>query len=195
MCDVTLLTQQNALQTEADEVVNELKLHHILSTVGQPIRVGSSALGLMVWRDIDITVVCSKLNIADVVSLGSMLMMRSGVEELRFRNDSGSLKSDDDYPDGLYFGLKYKSNTGNWWKIDIWFVDEPEKQPDLAHIRTMPKRLNPELRDSILKIKSVWAHRVEYGKKVKSYDIYTAVLNDDVRTPDQFNEWLNKKWE
>lgn len=193
MSNGTLLKQQDELQIEANEVVKELQLDTILATVGNPVRVGSSALGLMVWRDIDITVVCPSLNIEAIAKLASQVIVHSGVRELRFLNDSRSLKNDSHYPDGLYFGLKYKSHKGADWKFDIWFVDEPEQQPDLQHIKTMPNQLTSELRESILNIKSVWATRDEYGKTVKSYDIYMAVLDDDIRTPHQFSEWLREK--
>jgi hypothetical protein len=28
--------------------------------------------------------------------------------------------------------------------VDIWFVDDPDRQPDLAHARDLPKRLTAE---------------------------------------------------
>ncbi|MFD1674364.1 hypothetical protein [Alicyclobacillus fodiniaquatilis] len=193
MTDDELLRQQHSLQIEAKEVADELQLDELLTTVGEPTRVGSSALGLMVWRDLDITVVCSSLNKENIAHIAREMMVRRGVRELRFLNDSGSLKMDSDYPDGLYLGIKYRSLNGADWKLDIWFVDEPEKQPDLQHIKTMPARITPELRKSILNIKRVWSTRVEYGKQVTSYDIYTAVLDDDIRTLSQFDEWLRNK--
>ncbi|MDO3678886.1 hypothetical protein [Paenibacillus ehimensis] len=193
MADNELLTRQQELQIEAAAVAEELKIDELLSSAGHPVRVGSAALGLMVWRDLDITVVCSKLNIDEVTRIASALMVRQGIRELRFLNDSGVWNTDPGYPDGLYLGLKYRARSGMDWKLDIWFVDEPDKQPDLMHIRTMPGRLTPELRESILTIKDCWATCAEYGKEVKSYDIYTAVLDDNVRTPFQFQEWLNNK--
>ncbi|MBP1989382.1 hypothetical protein [Paenibacillus eucommiae] len=188
-----LLARQDDLQIEARAVGEELKIDDLLSSAGDPVRVGSAALGLMVWRDLDITVVCSKLDIDVVVQIASELMVRKGVRELKFLNDSGVWNTDSSYPDGLYLGLKYRALSGMDWKLDIWFVDEPEKQPDLMHVRTMPDRLTPELRESILRIKDIWATRAEYGKEVKSYDIYMAVLDDNVRTPVQFQEWLDNK--
>jgi hypothetical protein len=193
MTDDELLRQQHDLQIEAKEVADELQLDELLTTVGEPIRVGSSALGLMVWRDLDMTVICSSLNKEDIAQIAREMMVRRGVRELRFLNDSGSLKMDSNYPDGLYLGIKYRSLNGADWKLDIWFVDEPEKQPDLQHIKTMPARITLELRKSILNIKHVWSARVEYGKQVTSYDIYTAVLDDDIRTLSQFDEWLRNK--
>lgn len=38
----------------------------MLTKAGTPVKVGSAALDLMAWRDLDITVVCSKLNIATI---------------------------------------------------------------------------------------------------------------------------------
>lgn len=187
-----LVTRQLELQHEANTVADELNIDELLSSAGEPVRVGSAALGLMVWRDLDITVVCSKLDIAAVTQIASELIVRQGVRELRFLNDSGAWNTDPNYPDGFYIGLKYKAGNGMDWTLDIWFVDEPDKQPDLKHIRTMPDRLTPELRESILSIKNFWASRVEYGNEVKSYDIYRAVLDDNVRTLMQFQEWFTQ---
>ncbi|MBE9914862.1 hypothetical protein G8C92_12535 [Paenibacillus donghaensis] len=193
MLDDELLVRQKALQAEAGEVAEELKLMDLLSRAGEPVRVGSSALGLMVWRDLDITVICPRLDKRVAAQIASELMLHAGVRELKFINDTGMWNTDPTYPDGLYLGLKYKSLQGKEWKLDIWFVDEPDRQPDLGHLKTMPEQLTPQRRESILRIKSIWAERAEYGKTVRSYDIYTAVLNDDVRTLDQFQEWLEHR--
>jgi hypothetical protein len=67
---------------------------------------------------------------------------------------------------------------------------EQERQPDLAHMRWIPEKLTPGARNTILLIKSAWATRPEYGKSVTSFDIYSAVLNDGVRTLEAFDEWL-----
>ncbi|MBS0681687.1 hypothetical protein, partial [Enterococcus faecalis] len=60
-----LLARQLQLQAEADEIAEEMHIMQLLASAGTPIKVGSAALGLMAWRDLDITVVCTKLNIAD----------------------------------------------------------------------------------------------------------------------------------
>ncbi|GIO29568.1 hypothetical protein J2TS6_07090 [Paenibacillus albilobatus] len=193
MSENDLLWLQDQLQTEANAVAEELGVNDLLSLAGNPVRVGSAALGLMAWRDLDITVVSPKLDADQVAEIASKLMVRQGVRELRFLNDTGVWNTDINYPDGFYIGVKYRAQSGKDWKLDLWFVDEPDKQPDLAHIKTMPDRLTPELRESILAIKHMWASREEYGNEVKSFDIYTAVLDDHVRTPDQFEEWLKKK--
>ncbi|MEC0201204.1 hypothetical protein P4H39_01025 [Paenibacillus lautus] len=193
MAESKLLLQQKALQDEASEVADELRLYELLSQAGEPVRVGSSALGLMVWRDLDMTVICSRLNQQLIAQIASELMLHAGVRELKFINDTGVYNTDPAYPDGLYIGLKYMSQQGKEWKTDIWFVDEPERQPDLKHIVTMPEQLTQERREAILQIKSDWASRDEYGKTVRSFDIYTAVLEENIRTPEQFQAWLGQR--
>jgi hypothetical protein len=193
MAESKLLLQQKALQDEASEVAEELRLYELLSQAGEPVRVGSSALGLMVWRDLDMTVICSRLNQQLIAQIAMELMLQAGVRELKFINDTGDYNTDPAYPDGLYIGLKYKSQQGKEWKMDIWFVDEPERQPDLKHIVTMPERLTEERREAILRIKHSWASRDDYGKKVRSFDIYTAVLEENVRTLEQFQVWLDQR--
>ncbi len=58
----------------ADAIVEVMQLKQLLEEAGTPVKVGSAALGLMVWRDLDITVVCSKLNIATISGIASQLM-------------------------------------------------------------------------------------------------------------------------
>ncbi len=186
----TLFEAQSALQQEADAVDAEFGLTGLLASVGEPIRVGSSALGLMVWRDLDITVKCPDLPVEPVAAIGARLAADQRVQQVLFRNDTGRWNSDPAYPDGLYLGLKCRTDAGADWKIDIWFVDRPDRQPDLTHLRTLSPRLTPETRLAILTIKSAWADRPEYGRSVQSFDIYSAVLDAHVRTVQGFGEWL-----
>lgn len=188
-----LLARQFQLQAEADAVAEELNLIPSLQAAGTPFKVGSAALGLMTWRDLDMTVVCSKLDIAAVSGIASRWMSDPRIRQMKFMNDTGSWNADPTYPDGYYAGLDYLSDNGSRWSLDIWFVDDPEKQPDLRHLRTLPGRLNEEAVLSILRIKTVWASKAEYGKQVKSFDIYTAVLDNHVRTPDEFERWLRNR--
>ena len=137
-----LLETQRRLQGDVDVVVGSLHLNELLSKVGRVTRVGSSAMGLMVRRDIDITVACSKLDIHALEAfsgIGARLMqMTESVAAVRFRNDTGKRNVEPEkYPDGLYLWLSVKAPNEMTWTIDIWLVDEPERQPDLAHLKTL----------------------------------------------------------
>ncbi|MCE6997462.1 hypothetical protein LZG04_22065 [Saccharothrix sp. S26] len=178
-----LRRRQAELQAGADAVVADLGLAEPLSALGEPVRTGSSALGLMVVPDIDITVVCRSLDVAAVVELAARLGRHERVRAVRFRKDHGRWNAEPDaYPDGLYLGLKYRDGDGPEWNADIWFVDEPDRQPDLGHVRALPGRLTPEARAAILLIKHA---RPDY----RSFDVYRSVLDDGVRTPEDYDAW------
>jgi len=184
-----LLRQQDELQSQADAVGADLCLDELLSSVGQPVRVGASALGLMVVRDVDITVTCPALDaatLAAVAGIGAQLAQHQRVRQVRFRDDTGEWNTDPAYPDGLYLGADYRSPPGDDWNLDVWFVDEPDRQPDLDHLRTLAPRLTRDARLAILCIKQACVAR---GTKVRGFDVYRSVLDDEVRTPEQFDLW------
>lgn len=185
--DAELLEQQAALQREADAVVAELGLDTALSSFGDPVRTGSSALGLMVRPDIDITVCCPALTaelITDVIDLGARLARHEQVRRVLYRDDTGAWNQEpESYPDGVYLLLGFRSAvTGREWTSDIWFVDQPDRQPDLAHLRTLSPRLTDEARVKILRIKRV--------RSASGATVYEAVLDGGVSTPEEFDAWL-----
>src|ERR671935_386395 len=71
--ETELLDRQRALQIEAEQVARDIRLMELAQPLGDPVLVGSAALGLMVWRDLDVTVVCPRLDIDAVVEVGSRL--------------------------------------------------------------------------------------------------------------------------
>jgi hypothetical protein len=189
-----LLARQRALQTEAADVRAQLGLARVLGAVGDPVLVGSAALGLMAWRDIDVTVVCPSLHEGPVIAVAAELAAHQDVKTVEYRDDSGRWNREPEkYPDGLYIGLRYHPAAQPVWKLDLWFVDDPARQPDLAHLRTLPERLTEDVRLAILRIKTMWSARPQYGVSVHSWDIYTAVLDHGVRNTDEFARWLTRE--
>jgi hypothetical protein len=188
-----LLAAQAQLQAEADALVEALDLMAELAELGAPVRVGSSALGLMVRRDIDITVSCERLDAASLAAfaqLGARLMQRDDlIVTVRFRNDAGRWNAEpQNYPDGLYLGLSARTPAGPNWTFDIWLVDQPERQPDLAHLRTLLPRLTDADRVVILKIKHVLAADPT-EPKLPSALVYEAVMDHGVLDVEGFRAW------
>lgn len=193
-----LFEAQLRLQGEADEVVRALRLDEILSRVGRPVRVGSSAMGLMVRRDIDITVICPKIDMRafeEFTAIGALLMRSSDlIAEVRFRNDSGTWNREPDkYPDGLYLWLSVQTPKQENWTVDIWLVDQPERQPDIAHLQSLMPRLTQEHREAILTIKAALAKGPPHSSPVTSADVYEAVVDHGTRTLSEFGAWQRSR--
>ena len=193
-----LFEAQKRLQAEADEIVRDLQLEHLLGSIGQPIRVGSSAMGLMVRRDIDITIVCPRLDAATLkafAEIGAELMRKTAsVESVRFRNDTGAWnKEPTKYPDGLYLGLTIRAANEAVWTFDIWAVDQPGRQPDLAHLKNLLPRITTAHREAILRIKQVLADRPKGTDAIPSALVYEAVVDHGIQTIEQFERWYRER--
>jgi hypothetical protein len=52
------------------------------------------------------------------------------------------------------------------------------------------ERITPAQRIAVLRIKDVWHRRPAYPDQLGGLDIYTAVIEDGIRTPRQFAAWL-----
>lgn len=189
-----LIEAQLRLQARADDVVSQLQLEPLLGALGRPVRVGSSAMALMVRRDIDITVICAALDehvVKAVAELGAGLLRRtSAVASVRLRNDTGTWNVEPDkYPDGLYLGVTVRDGDGEMWTLDIWFVDQPDRQPDLAHLKTLLPRLTDEHRYTILGIKQALAERPKGAVSIPSALVYEAVVDHGIGTVAEFETW------
>ena len=184
-----LFARQLRLQSEAAKVIMDLKLLDVLGSIGVPNPVGSLATGLMVSRDIDLTVSCERLAVSEVMGVGASLASHSRVRSVEFRNDSGSWNRDDSgYPDGLFLGVEYVDHVDDEpWELDIWFVTEPERQPDIAHVRELSNRLTDEHRAAILAIKHARRGRPDYS----SFVVYRAVLESGVRSLPEFDAHMS----
>ena len=178
------------LEAAAATVRVDLDLDRLLGDLGTPHLVGSAALGLMVWPDLDLTVFCERVDVGELYSAATSLVVHPRVRQLTVRNDTGRWNTDPvTYPDGIYWGVDYRDEQRRW-NIDIWFVTDAERQPDLQHIREIAPRLTAETRSAILEIKRAWFDRPEYRGAVTSLDIYTAVLDHGVRSVAEFNRRL-----
>ncbi len=174
-----------SLRERADALRAQLGLDAELARVGVATLTGSAALRLMVARDIDVTIAVPSLSatlVREVAALAARLAERPDVREVLVRDDTGSWNLDPAYPDGVYLHVVARDDAGEMWTLDLWFVDEPERQPDLAHLRTILPRITPEAQQRILTIKRAAGGRRPDGTRLPSYDIYRAVLDHDART-------------
>jgi hypothetical protein len=189
-----LLERQDALQAEADRLVDRLDLPAMLSRAGRFERLGSSVSGLMVWRDLDLGASCGRLSPEQAWETMLPLATHPRTTRLDYRNETGRLTPPELQGYGrYYFVMRHVTDVDDEWKIDVslW---SPEAPPGpLAHPEELRRRLTPKTRLAILWIKDVW-HRVpSYPDRVSGMDVYDAVLEHGVRTPEQFGRHLRRR--
>ncbi len=189
-----LLRQQATLQTEAAALLTQCDLFQRLQLVGRPELIGSAALGLMVWRDIDIMVVAPGLSVASAFAALSPLITDPRVTQMRYLNQSGPFNETGRPEDERYYvATLLRTDDEAEWKIDIsfWLADRPRRE--IAYMDTTRQHLSAEARVAILWIKEMWHRRPTYRTDVLSIDIYDAVLAHGVRTPRAFERYLHER--
>ncbi|GAC1450639.1 MAG: hypothetical protein NVS2B12_15880 [Ktedonobacteraceae bacterium] len=185
-----LLQHEQVLQAEAQLVLEELDLVNLLRASGSLRQVGSSTLGLMVWRDLDLAVSSPGLDIESIYELMRPLYTSPQVKRVTYLNESGTYNTTGlPQHERYFFMVSYETSAGNEWKIDIsfWLGEgiHPEPVQD-----TLEQQLTPETRLAILWIKQACYQLPAYRNTFYSTDIYTAVLQHGVRTPKAFASYL-----
>jgi len=189
-----LLERQEVLQAEANRLVEKLDLPTMLRRAGRFERLGSSVTGLMVWRDLDLGVSCGNLSPERAWETILPLAAHPRTARLLYRNEIGPLAPPELRGYGrYYFVARHQTEAGDEWKIDVslW---SPESPPGPhAHAEELHSPLTPETRLAILWIKDTWHRLPYYPDQVSGMDIYEAVLEHGISTPEQFGEFLRQR--
>ena len=187
----SLEARQAQLQAEADALRRRWRLDELLSRTGPVHYTGSYVSGLMVWRDLDVMVlVPSGFGPPDLLGLLTELVALPGVTGFDVHDERGGRSPTGQRRDERWHVPLVTDSAPGAWRIDLtlWLHD--------AHANLtrwheeLRARLSSEQRAAILAIKSVWHLRPEYPDQVSGSEIYTAVLEDGVRSPEQFGTWL-----
>lgn len=183
-----LLQRQNALQEEARTVLKELDLINMLRAAGILRVMGSFASGLMVWRDLDLSVSSHGLSIERAYEIMRPLFIHPRVKQIRYLHQSGDFK-ENGLDERHFFMVYYDLHPQAEWKLDIsfWLAEgiRPEPLQDI-----LEQQLTLDTRLTILQIKDAWYQHPAYRNKVSSTDIYDAVLHHAVCTLTEFDQYL-----
>ncbi len=177
-----ILRRAEERQRRASDVIKTLGLIEKWSLYGKPVIVGAVKTGLVVALDIDMEIYSDDPRIESGFKVMSELAVLPGVWKIRFSNE---LESPDQ---GLYWQIRYRDEIGDVWKVDSWLVayDHPHAHWGEKFADTMQKVLTNQTRRAILEIKETLLGKPE----VRGIDIYRAVLEDGVRSPDEFIQWM-----
>ncbi|RJP47491.1 MAG: hypothetical protein C4584_00360 [Armatimonadetes bacterium] len=183
-----LQKQQEDLQKEGNSLLSKWKLLEELSKYGKVTVVGSMALGLMTWRDIDIEVQ-GDISKDDYFEIARYIFNQHKLNDIRladYRKDYNP-----GHQKGLYINVRAWANETDKWKLDVWFILPGESKLD-EYYRKTKEKLNIEKINAILFIKNAVCQNPKYRKVYSSVDIYKAVLDEGVTNLDQFKEYLAK---
>jgi hypothetical protein len=189
--DRDLLERAAALQLEAREVLTKVELERTLSDFGPALFAGSFVSGLMTWRDLDIMFLGGPtLSPSQLLKGLEKLVAVPGVVGLDYVDERGDRSPTGEVRDERYHVVATYLRPGSSWRLDltVWLHDHHENVA--AWHETMSQTLTAEQRIDILRIKDIWCGRAEYPDEVSGFEIYTAVLEHGVRTPEQFAAWL-----
>jgi hypothetical protein len=189
--DEELLARQSALQAEAADLLDELDLAGHLGEAGPPLLAGSYVSGLMCWRDLDVMAevgpACSP---RDVLRLLQPIVDLPGVVGFEYHDERGSRSPTGQRRDERYHIPVTLERDGGPWRVDLtlWLHD-PHVNVTRWH-ESLRETITPEQRSAVLRIKDAWHRLPTYPDEVGGMEIYTAVLEHAVRSPDQFGTWL-----
>ena len=192
--DDELAARQSALQAEAAALLEELDRSGIFSDIGPPEVTGSYISNLMCWRELDVgLLVGADYSPRDVLLLISRLMELPGVVGFSYRDERG-----DRSPTGLVKEERYHvpsllDRAGGIWQLDLtlWLRDLHENVT--AWHKALRDSITEEQRAAVLRIKDVWFRLPSYPDQIGGLQIYTAVTEDGVRTPQEFRSWLAER--
>ncbi len=86
-----LLGRQDALQAEADRLLEQLDLPAMLGRAGRFVRLGSSVSGLMVWRGLDLGAHRRRLSPEEAWETMLPLAAHPRTTRLDYRNETGRI--------------------------------------------------------------------------------------------------------
>ncbi|HKA20325.1 MAG TPA: hypothetical protein VKN18_18700 [Blastocatellia bacterium] len=171
------------LRAEADRLLAD-GLREILNDYGEVNIVGSYALRLMVWRDLDIHLVQAKLDRKSFFEIGARIADLLSPHRMHYRDQT--VISTEGLPAGFYWGVYLGDERAGAWKIDIWLTDSAGFRAVREYGERVSKRLTERTRQSILDIKAAcWKHP-QYRKAFSSRDIYDAVLDHGIKDVEEF---------
>src|SRR6266436_6234609 len=114
-----LLTADHQLRAEAKEILDVKNLRHLLEEYAPISVVGSYALQLMTWRDLDIIMDAPTITVAEFFELGRRVTTLLSAWKSFFTNN----RDHNQTPRGLYWGIRLGDIKTVAWKIDLWAFD------------------------------------------------------------------------
>lgn len=187
-----LWEEQSRLKRQTEKLVLGTGIFEIFSRYGDLSPIGGSyKYDLMVYPDIDIDVVSIEIDKQKFAELVREMVSSKFVRKVSTADTVNFEAIQKGRPKGYWIGLEILFE-GERWGVDCW-LQHPDWTLENKDIYT--KRLS-ELDDTgksaILLIKYDLIRQGTYGKTVFSTDVYNAVLDQNIRTATEFNQFIHQ---
>ncbi|TDD24688.1 hypothetical protein E1218_16185 [Kribbella turkmenica] len=179
---MTLRERAAARQRTAHDILRDLDLLGRWSRYGDPVVVGSVAIGVVVPPDIDLEIYSDEPRVADGFAVMAPLAELPSTRRITY------LDARDRHEQGQYWKLEYELTADATWTIDMWVFDRAARGADLT--TAVREALTDETRDYILTIKEEAA---ALGERAYGYWLYQAVLDAGVHSYPDFKAWLGER--
>ncbi|GAA2760399.1 hypothetical protein [Actinopolymorpha rutila] len=179
----------DARLAQARQVLEELSLLDRWKAVGDPVVVGSVALGLVVRPDVDLEVYADSPSIRDGFGVVAALAELPRVRAMRYKDER------DRPPQGLYWKLEYELTPEETWHVDMWLFPRDLADRSSGQLAdALTEALTENRRDAVLAIKE---EAVSQGARAHGYWVYRAVIDVGVVSYTEYLDWLGDRdvWE
>ena len=192
MTEQNLIENSRSLCNTANKVLANTNVMAIFSKLGKVEIIGSLRFKLMYRMDIDLFVVSNKIEKYKAHEVTKKFLDKDIFQTVALA-DYQTVPAHD-MPLGFYWELIIPYEGKNW-KFDVWYLKPDEPYIHLVHDSIKKFELllaaNPEKAGIILNIKEAYFDGVKYKNGVKSFDIYTAVLEDGITSVEEFAKKIN----
>lgn len=172
------------LKNNADKLLYDFGLLNELNNYGTPYIVGSYAMDLMAWNDLDIYVYNDSMSTEKLYKLTAFILDA-------FKPVWYEAKEVIDNGNKVWFHGFETEILGELYNVDIWFFDKDSITKALDFSMNIKQKLlvNPELKEIVINIKQTLIANEQYGfYKFSSMDVYKAVFEDNIRSYKEFIE-------
>jgi predicted nucleotidyltransferase len=179
--DILKIADKN--QQEALKILEDTRIIPTWENIGATVNlVGSIKSGLLMKsKDIDMHIYTNKLSISESFSVIQELAERLSLKEIQYKNGI------DTEEECIEWHVWYEDKDKNLWKFDMIHIRKGSKYDGKVEQVTnaIIKRLNPEIRRTILQIK----YDVPDGIIIPGIEIYHAVFSGKVKSYEEMELW------
>lgn len=193
-----LRERASSLRREAFRLLEDRGvLDTIRDALGPVEVVGSVALDLMVWRDIDLSARLERGEGGRLLALASVLherLAREGFAVVKVSFNDEYRRPGNSYGHGLYLGLRVlPPDGGEVWKVDLWGWDRAGWDAQMRAHRRLAAELATADRDVVLRIKDAVHRRREYRDTLTSMDVYDFAIARAGETAGEFDAFVARR--